>query len=146
MQIKSVFKNNEPIPVKYTCDGDNINPPLEISEIPKNAETFVLICDDPDAPSKNWVHWVAFNIYAKNISRLEIKESANPGVNGVNDFGSLKYSGPCPPSGTHRYFFKVYALDSTLDLKEGASKKEVESAMTGTIIAQAVLIGTYMRK
>lgn len=133
------------MPDKYGCKGENINPELIISEIPENAKTIALIVDDPDAPSKTWVHWVVFNIPISGDS-LEIKEDETPnGVEGVNDFGNTNYGGPCPPSGTHRYFFKVYALDSELNLIEGATKEQLEEEMKRHIIDRAELVGLYSR-
>ncbi|GBD33805.1 Putative lipoprotein LppC [bacterium HR34] len=139
------FKNNERIPQKYTCDGKDINPPLIISGIPENAKSLALIVDDPDAPMKVWVHWLLWNIPA---SISEIKENSVPeeAVLGMNDFGRLEWGGPCPPSGTHRYFFKVYALDTNLDLPEGSRKEDLEKAMEGHILDFAQLIGLYSRK
>ena len=139
MKVKSVFNNNERIPEKYTCDSDNVNPPLEIISS-NNAKSFVLIVDDPDAPSGTWVHWVVFNIKTKNIY-----ENSVPGIQGKNDFGKSDYGGPCPPSVTHRYFFKVYALDNELNLKEGSNKSDVEKAMKGHIIDKTELIGKYSK-
>lgn len=138
----SVFEHNKNIPSKYTCDGENINPPLTITGIPGAAQSLVLICDDPDAPSKTWVHWVVWNI---PITMKEIAKHSVPGIEGITDFGSKGYGGPCPPSGTHRYFFKIYALDTTLNLPANSTKKDVEKAMKGHIIEQAELIGLYKR-
>ena len=135
------FNNNGKIPEKYTCDGQDINPPLEIENIPENAETLALIVDDPDAPNKTWVHWVVYDMPVRN----SIDENSIPGTQGINDFDKTDYGGPCPPSGTHRYFFKVYALDRKLGLKEGASKRELEQAMQGHTLDNAELIGTYSR-
>ncbi len=133
------FENNGFIPAKYTCQGEDINPPLVIKNIPEGTKSLVLFVDDPDAPMGTWVHWVVWNI---NITG-EIKEDTIPGVQGMNDFGRLDYGGPCPPSGVHRYFFKVYALDCLLDLPEGSSKKDVESAMQGHVLASGQLVGRY---
>ena len=141
----SAFQNNSKIPIKYTCDGENINPPLSFSDVPGNAKSLVLIMDDPDAPSKTWTHWTVFNISSVST---EIKENSVPGgsIEGMTDFGKLGYGGPCPPSGTHRYFFKFYALDIMLDLKMGANKEQLESAMQGHTLAQSELIGLYSRQ
>ncbi len=136
------FSHKEQIPSKFTCDGDDINPQLNIADIPANTRSLALIVDDPDAPSRTWVHWVVFNIPL--IS--EIDEDSIPGSEGENDFGREDYGGPCPPSGTHRYFFKLYALDSELKLKEGCSKKDLEKAMEGHILEKAELIGLYSRE
>lgn len=143
----SVFGNNGEIPSKYTCDGINISPPLEISDVPKNAKSLVLIMDDPDAvkpAGKVWDHWVVFNI---PTTTKKINEGSNPkGVIGKNTRGNLTYGGPCPPDARHRYFFKLYALDIILDLKEGSTKNEVEQAMKDHIIEQSTLMGTYERE
>jgi len=133
------FENNGPIPSKFTCQGDDINPPLVIENIPKEAKSLVLIVDDPDAPMVTWVHWVVFDIPL--INRIE--ENSIPGKQGRNDFSRKGYGGPCPPSGTHRYFFKIYALDKILNLSEGIASKELEKAMEGHILEQAELIGLY---
>lgn len=146
MKIEStVFKNNQQIPSKYTCDGENTNPPLEFSDVPEKAKSLVLIMDDPDAPRGTFVHWVVFNIDPQTKDVAEGKVPDN-GAEGVTSFGKQGYGGPCPPSGTHRYFFKLYALDEKLNLNRSAGKKEVESAMVGHILAQAELIGLYQRK
>ncbi len=138
------FENNAPIPPKFTCDGQNINPELVISDVPENAKSLALIVDDPDAPMGTFTHWVVFNIDPKTqrIKEGEVPRGANQGI---NDFGKVTYGGPCPPSGTHRYFFKIYALDSVLDLKEGATKKELEKEIKEKIIDSAQLVGTYKR-
>jgi len=145
MKITSpAFKQNEYIPKKYTCEGADVNPPLVIENIPEKAKSLVLIVDDPDAPMGTWTHWVVFNIPCQG-SVVEIKENSIPGVQGWNDFEQVNYGGPCPPSGTHRYFFKMYALDTILNLKEGAKLNEVESAMKDHIIAKAELMGVYQK-
>ena len=136
------FKHNQPIPAKFTCQGDDINPALIIGGIPKEAESLALIVDDPDAPMGAWVHWVVYDIPV--ISRIE--EDSIPGIQGINDFGRKDYGGPCPPSGTHRYFFKIYALGKKLNLGEGVSKKELEKAMQGHILDKAELIGLYKKQ
>lgn len=138
----SAFNHNEYIPSKYTCDGENVNPPLTFSGVPEKALSLALICDDPDAPGGIWVHWVVWNI---PISTKEIAQHSVPGRQGVTDFGSKGYGGPCPPSGTHRYFFKLYALDTKLNVSEAATKKDVEKTMEGHILAHAELIGLYKR-
>lgn len=137
----SVFLHNGMIPAKYTCDGANVNPPLTIKDIPKETKSLVLILDDPDAPSGTWDHWVMWNIPV----RTEIGENTIPGTEGMNSFQKIHYGGPCPPSGTHRYFFKVYALDLRLDIPANSNKAAVEKAMTGHILAQGELIGLYKR-
>lgn len=147
-----VFAYNEQIPSIYTCDGDNINPPLVISDVPMNAKSLTIIVEDPDIPDaakKNfnvdiWAHWVVFNI--NPVAQSIPENSKAPGTLGKNTRGNLSYGGPCPPDKEHRYFFKLYALGITLPLKEGASKIEVEQAMQGHIIEQAELMGRYKRK
>ncbi len=136
------FGHNQSIPKKFTCDGADVSPELVIEGIPKAAQSLTLIVDDPDAPSKTWVHWVLFDIPATN----RIAEGSIPGTQGVNDFRRENYGGPCPPSGTHRYFFKLYALDRKLGLKAGVTKKELEKAMEGHILERAEFIGLYSRK
>jgi len=137
----SEFNNNGLIPSKLTCQGQDISPALIIEDIPKEAKSLALIMDDPDAPMKTWIHWVVFNIPVVK----HIEENSIPGKQGINDFGRNNYGGPCPPSGTHRYFFKIYALDTMLNLAEGITKKELEAAMEGRILAQAELIGLYKK-
>ena len=139
----SAFGNNGEIPSQYTCDGEGINPAFEISGVDANAKSLVLIMDDPDAPSGTWDHWVKFNI---STSTTKIKEASEPdGVSGVGTSGNKDYLGPCPPDREHRYFFKLFSLDTELELGEGATKKEVESAMEGHILQKAELIGRYER-
>jgi len=141
----TAFALNGSIPSKYTCDGADVNPPLTIENVPTEAKSLVLIVDDPDAPVGTWVHWVMWNI---NPSAKEIKENSVPqgASQGMTDFRKQKYGGPCPPSGTHRYFFKLYAIDSMLSLSPNAIKAVVEGAMKGHILAQTELIGLYSRK
>lgn len=143
--VSSQFQHRETIPSKYTCDGQNLNPPLEISEVPENAESLVLIVDDPDAPRGDWVHWMVWNI-APNTK--EIRENSVPqgAVEGVTDFGKPGWGGPCPPSGTHRYQFKLYALDTMLDLPSIAKKKDIERAIERHILGQVLLLGLYSRR
>jgi hypothetical protein len=142
MQItSSAFTENEAIPKDFTCDGANKSPELSISDLPSDAESLVLIVDDPDAPGKTFLHWLAYNIDPSD----RIPENATPGTQGSNDFGKSGYGGPCPPSGTHRYFFRVYALDTSLGLPQGAGRGEVEQAMKGHVLDQAQLMGTYGR-
>lgn len=153
MEIKiesSAFKYGEFIPVKYTCDGENVSPPLKWSGAPDNTKSFALISDDPDAPIGDWVHWVMYNI-PPNVFELAEKIPAdkilqNGAIHGLNDFRKFGYGGPCPPSGVHRYFFKIYALDTMLDLPPGATKKHLLEAMKKHIIAQGELMGKYQRK
>ena len=137
-----VFRNNEMIPRKYTCDGADVNPTLNIRGIPRKAESLVLIVDDPDAPMGTWDHWIVWNIPPEE----RIEEKSVLGIEGLNDFRKHSYGGPCPPSGTHRYFFRVYALDAMLDLKPNSRKRDVERAMRGHILAQGEIIGLYRRR
>lgn len=142
MELRSsAFENNGHIPAKYTCQGEDVSPPLTIGDVPPSAESLALIVDDPDAPMGTWVHWVVYDMPV--LSRID--ENSIPGKQGRNDFGKRDYGGPCPPSGTHRYFFKIYALDQKLDLGEGISKKELEKSMEGHILDKAELIGSYKR-
>lgn len=136
------FKNKQYIPTRYTCEGDDINPAITIKDIPKDAKSLVLIVDDPDAPAKTFDHWVMWNIPAKEIT---ITENSAPGIQGKNSTGKTGYTGPCPPQGTHRYFFKVYALDIMLNLATSAEKRDVELAMEGHIVASGQLIGLYKK-
>jgi Raf kinase inhibitor-like YbhB/YbcL family protein len=143
MEITSpAFKHNEHIPAKYTCEGEDINPELIISNIPDGAKSLALIMDDPDAPIGVWVHWVVFDIPL--VSRIE--ENSVPGKLGITNSGKGDYHGPCPPSGTHRYFFKIYALDAQLNLKPGINKGQLEKAMQGHILDKAELIGLYKKQ
>lgn len=144
MKLKSpAFEDNQYMPVKFSCEGKQVNPELVIEDIPQGAKGLALIMDDPDAPRGTWIHWVVFNI--PPVSRIE--EDSVPGKLGTNDSNpDGSYGAPCPPSGTHRYFFKIYALDSELDLIGGASKAELEKAMQGHILDKAQLIGLYKRK
>ena len=139
--ISHAFSHNTLIPKKYTCDGDDVNPPFEIEDIPAKAQSLALIVDDPDAPMGIWVHWVVYDIPV--VARIE--ENSIPGKQGNNDFSRLNYGGPCPPSGTHRYFFKLYALDKKLELKEGMSKQDLEKAMENHVVEKTQLIGLYKR-
>lgn len=142
LKVTSIeFQNGGMIPLKFTCDGININPSLDIEHIPEEAKCLALIVDDPDAPVGTWVHWLAWNIPVTH----HIKENSVHGTEGTNDFQQQQYAGPCPPSGTHRYFFKVYALDALLELPAGAKKLPLEKAMSEHIIAFGELIGLYRR-
>ena len=137
------FNNGESIPTKYTCDSDDISPELDWFGIPEGTVSMALIMDDPDAPVGTWVHWVLFNL-PMDLSGLR-EGMTGVGLDGTNSWNRTGYGGPCPPSGTHRYFFKLYALDSYLDLESGADKKAVLAAMEGRILGQAELMGTYSR-
>ena len=138
----TAFENGMMIPSRHTCDGDDLSPHLVISDVPKNAKSLALIMDDPDAPIGTFVHWVTWNI---SPDKNEILEDENLSNQGTTDFKRTSYGGPCPPSGTHRYFFKLYALDTMLNIPKGATKKNLEDAMKGHIIAEAQLIGLYKR-
>ena len=141
----SAFKHQAAIPQKYTCDGQDISPPLGWSNVPAGVQSFALIVDDPDAPVGVWDHWLLFNLPAETQALPEQAAVPAGSQPGKNSWGKLNYGGPCPPGGTHRYFFKLYALDTTLSLKAGATKKQLLQAMQGHILAQAELIGTYSR-
>lgn len=150
MEIKSsAFGSDEMIPVKYTCDGADVSPPLEWSGSPAGTKSFALACDDPDAPMGTWVHWVTYDIppsatmLGEGITRE--KDLPGGGTQGINDFRKIGYGGPCPPGGTHRYFFKLYALDAMLGLKPGITKDQLLTAMRGHILGEAQLMGTYRR-
>ena len=136
------FKNNQAIPMKFSCEEIDINPALTILDVPAQAKSLALIMDDPDAPNGTWVHWVVFDIPA---TVTNIKENSIPGKQGRNDFDRLNYGGPCPPIGEHRYFFKLYALDTLLNLPEGITKSKLEDAMKGHIIGEAQLVGLYKK-
>ncbi|MGB9707708.1 MAG: YbhB/YbcL family Raf kinase inhibitor-like protein [Microgenomates group bacterium] len=140
----SAFKQGEMIPEKYTCKGEDINPPLTIENVPTNAKSLALIIDDPDAPMETFTHWLLWNI---NPKTKEIKENSLPAgaILGINDFGKTAYGGPCPPSGVHRYYFKVYALDIILDLPAGANRSQLEKAIEGHILDYAELMGRFQK-
>ncbi len=143
------FKEGEAIPKQYGCKGVDISPPLQWSNIPEKTKTLALIVDDPDAPMGTWVHWVFFNIPTSATGLPEnvpTKDAlADGAVQGKNDFRNYGYGGPCPPGGTHRYFFKLYALDTALQLKAGCTKAELLKAMAGHILAEGQLMGRYSR-
>jgi Raf kinase inhibitor-like YbhB/YbcL family protein len=145
-----IFQQNEMIPSKHTCDGINVSPSLEWLGFPSETKSFALICDDPDAPSGTWVHWVLFNIpvtITELPENFTVKNRAIKGIlGGMNDFGKMEYGGPCPPRGTHRYFFKIYALDTSLDEREGISANSLLKAMEGHVLAKGDLMGKYSRK
>jgi Raf kinase inhibitor-like YbhB/YbcL family protein len=139
------FGQGGKIPKQYTCDSSNVSPPLRIENLPKTARSVALIVDDPDAPGRTWTHWLLWNI---DPEATEIGEDGVPqnAIQGTSDFGSAKYGGPCPPSGSHRYYFKVYALDTTLSLPSSSKKAALEKAMAGHIVAEGSLMGTYSRE
>lgn len=139
----SAFSHNGNIPSEYTCDGSDLSPPLGISDVPSNAKSLVLISDDPDAPVGTWDHWVVFDIPP---ATTQIPKGTEPkGTPGKNSWGKTGYGCPCPPSGAHRYFFKLYALDTMLNIPAGSTKKQIEAAMQGHILAKAELTGLYKR-
>ena len=140
----STFQEGGNIPSKFTCDGSDTSPPLQITGVPSEAKSLVLIADDPDAPSGLFTHWLVWNIPPQTNSIVE--GSAPKGVQGTNDFGKSGYKGPCPPPGTHRYSFKILALDRELDLQSGAKRSQVDAAIKGHAIAQGELVGRYARK
>ena len=152
MQIKvtsTAFEEGGMIPKQYTCDGTDVSPPLAWTSVPEGTKTIALICDDPDAPMGTWVHWVLFNLPA---DVKELPENVQPqksletgAMQGTNDFRKIGYGGPCPPGGTHRYYFKLYALDSELNLQAGATKRELLKTMKGHILAEGQLMGRYRR-
>jgi Raf kinase inhibitor-like YbhB/YbcL family protein len=146
MEVKSTaFQDGAMIPKLYTCDGQDISPPLSWSGVPPETKSIALIMDDPDAPMGTWVHWTIWNISPETT---EISEDSCPeeGIEGMTSSGMTGYRGPCPPSGTHRYFFKLYALDKILDLKSNSHVGDMEKAIEGHIIEKAELIGLYSRK
>jgi len=138
----SAFQEGGDIPSKFSRDGGNVNPPLRFEGAPTNAKSLVLIVDDPDAPVGLFTHWLVWNIDPKTT---EIPERGAPkgAVQGTSDYSNLGYGGPQPPSGTHRYYFKIFALDQTLDLRSGAKRQELDKAMSGHVIAQGELMGRY---
>lgn len=153
MEIKitsSAFEDGGMIPAKYTCDGADVSPALQWDAVPEGTKSIALICDDPDAPMGTWVHWVLFNLPADT---KELKENIphdktlpNGAIQGITDFGRNGYGGPCPPSGTHRYFFKIYALDTKIELSSSANKSQLVEAMKDHILAQGQLTGKYKRQ
>ncbi len=143
MKISSPdFENNGVLPSRFTCDGDDINPTLLIEGLPNGTKSLAIIVEDPDAPMGTWIHWVLYDIPVTS----KILENSVPGTEGFNDFRRNSYGGPCPPSGTHRYFFKVYAVDRMLNMRPGMKKSELLKAMGGHILGEAELVGLYKRK
>lgn len=149
LELSSPVIRNQTIPPHYTCDGDNVSPPLQWGDAPPKTESLALIADDPDAPGGTFTHWVLFNIPAdvtelpEDVRHDEILP--NGARQGLNDLGKIGYGGPCPPGGTHRYYFKLYALDTRLDLNPGASKEMVLDAIRGHVIAETEIVGRYSR-
>jgi Raf kinase inhibitor-like YbhB/YbcL family protein len=147
--ISSAFEEGGLIPEKYTCDGTDMSPPLKWDSLPEGTKSLALICDDPDAPMGTWVHWVYYDIPVSTTGVPEnVASDERPqigGIQGTNDFRRIGYGGPCPPSGTHRYYFKLYALDTLLNLLPGATKKQLVKAMENHIVGQVQLMGKYRR-
>ncbi|MGD2059201.1 MAG: YbhB/YbcL family Raf kinase inhibitor-like protein, partial [Anaerolineales bacterium] len=147
--MSEAFENGGPIPSKFTCDGADISPELQWEQAPPGTQTYVLIMDDPDAPAGTWVHWVLYNIpaEARAIDADVMDASDLPGgtQTGLNSWGEASYGGPCPPSGEHRYFFVLYALDTQFDLEGDVTSETLRSAITGHVLTQAELMGTYSR-
>jgi Raf kinase inhibitor-like YbhB/YbcL family protein len=151
LQVESsAFEAEGTIPQRHTCDGDDVSPPLSWSEAPPGTKSLVLICDDPDAPLRTWVHWVLFNLpptarsLTEHVPAVEVVEGV--GTHGTNSWGRFGYGGPCPPKGpAHHYYFRLYALDEPLELEAGASRQDVERAMEGHILGQGQLVGLYGR-
>ena len=143
MRLSSpAFEHNGPIPAKFTCQGEGVNPALIIEGIPSETKSLALIMDDPDAPSGDFVHWIVYDIPVT----ASIEENSIPGKQGANSSGRTNYASPCPPTGTHRYFFKIYALDKMLSLEKGLSKPDLEKAISPRILDKAELIGLYKKK
>jgi len=146
MKIESTaFKDNKLIPPKYTCDGENINPPLGISDVPENAKSLVLVVDDPDAPGGTFVHWTVWNI-SPHIKEIPENSCPQNSVEGITDSGRSGYCGPCPPYGTHRYFFKLFALNTTLDLDTSVKAANIEKEIEENILVKTQLVGLYRRQ
>jgi hypothetical protein len=149
MILSSAFNSGDSIPVLYTCDGDDISPPLLFSNVPAGTVGLAIVCDDPDAPGGTWTHWVLFNIPASTESlpaALPVDARLPDGSQqGLNSWGRTGYGGPCPPSGTHRYFFRAYALDCVIELPSRARAEQVLRAMEGHVLMTAELMGTYSR-
>ena len=150
MKLSSpAFEHGEKIPAEYTCDGKNVNPELHIADVPKEAKSLALIMDDPDVPEvvrsdRMWVHWIIFNLSA--ATKILAKNAQPDGLPGLNTGGEMKYHGPCPPDRQHRYFFKLYALDTILNLPRGVTKAELEKAMQDHVLEKTELMGLYNRR
>jgi Raf kinase inhibitor-like YbhB/YbcL family protein len=140
----SAFQEGGNIPSKFTCDGSDSSPPLQIAEIPSGAKSLALVVDDPDAPSGLFTHWVVWNISPQTNAIAE--GSAPKGVQGTNDFGKSGYGGPCPPSGTHRYYFRIFALDRELNLPSGTKRNQLDAAVKRQVVAQGELMGRYAKQ
>lgn len=135
------FKEGENIPRRYTCEGDNINPPLEVNNMPQETQTIAIIMDDPDAPRGLYTHWIAWNLPPD----ISVPEGREHHMSGTNSSGKTGYYGPCPPSGIHRYFFHVYALDTALNIDNGSTRETLEDAMNGHILARGTFMGRYQK-
>jgi len=146
----TAFSEGGMIPAQYTCNGPDVSPPLNWEDVPEETKSLALIADDPDAPVGTWVHWVLYNLPADTHELQEdlpkTKVLPNGAMQGTNDFRKIGYNGPCPPGGTHRYFFKLYALDEMVDLNPGARKKDLLDAMKGHILAECQLMGKFSRR
>lgn len=143
LRIQSgAFSQGGYIPPRYTCEGENVNPPIEVSDLPENTKSLALIVEDPDAPRGIYDHWIVWNIPPNEA----IRENSRPGISGKNSFGNDGYGGPCPPSGSHRYFFKVYALDTDLSIEAGSDKRTLQEAMKDHILGSGELMGQYQKR
>jgi Raf kinase inhibitor-like YbhB/YbcL family protein len=143
MKIMSpAFEDSDMIPATYTCDSDNVNPPLDISDVPEGTRSLALIMDDPDAPGEAFTHWIMWNI-PPHISKIEENEWVDGAEQGMNDGGDLGYTGPCPPEGVHHYHFKLYALSAVLDLRGEITREMLEREINENLIEEAELIGLY---
>ncbi|MDE1861836.1 MAG: YbhB/YbcL family Raf kinase inhibitor-like protein [Thaumarchaeota archaeon] len=140
----SAFEDGGPIPSEFTCDGQDVSPPLAISDVPNGAKSLAIIMDDPDAPMGTFTHWVVWNIPPQKSEFTTGEKIQAP--HGKTSFGRKSYGGPCPPGGTHRYFFKVFALDTMLEIKDGSSRNGLEKAMMGHILSESALMGKYSRR
>lgn len=144
--MSSAFEEGGTIPTRYTCDGADISPPLRWEGVPEGTKSIAIICDDPDAPMETWVHWVVFNVSPRIVSFAEAVDVVRDGaIVGTNSWGKSEYGGPCPPTGVHRYNFKLYALEQTLTLDKYATKQDLENAMRGHILDEAQLMARYKR-
>jgi hypothetical protein len=150
--ISPAFSAGDPIPMKYTCDGEDVSPPLAAGDVPPGTQSFALLCEDPDHPVHTWTHWLLYNLpttthkLPEGVPRAPVTDSG--AEQGVNDHGHLGYNGPCPPPGhgPHRYFFRLYALDTVLGLEPGATKAELLAAMEDHVLGEGILMGTYERQ
>jgi Raf kinase inhibitor-like YbhB/YbcL family protein len=146
----TAFREGQRIPARYTCDGENVSPPLNWEGAPDTAKAFALICDDPDAPRGTWVHWLIWNLPATAQGLPQAvpadRELEDGSRQGTTDFGTVGYGGPCPPGGTHRYYFRLYALDAPLELPPGATRPQLDKALEGHVLARGQLMGRYSRQ